>query len=131
MAGDDPDLFCVGDPNQSIYGFNGANPQLLQEIVRTGPTPGARPHAQSSFDRAHHRVASTLLEDGAAGIVPAKDDGDVPMVRAYNTDAEEASTWPRGWPLTISRNDVGVRWVLARTTRNSKSSPVPRRRRRS
>src|SRR3984957_5259848 len=37
MAGDDPDLFCVGDPNQSIYGFNGANPQLLQEIVRTWP----------------------------------------------------------------------------------------------
>src|SRR5664280_2894693 len=48
MAGDDPDLFCVGDPNQSIYGFNGANPQLLNEIIRTWPDTAvlARTNAQ-------------------------------------------------------------------------------------
>ena len=36
-------------------------------------------------------VANTLLEAGATGIEPAKDDGDVPMVRRYDTDDEEAS----------------------------------------
>jgi DNA helicase-2/ATP-dependent DNA helicase PcrA len=61
-------------------------------------------------------VASTLLEDGAAGIVPAKDDGDVPMVRAYDTDAEEAehvATW------LSANHQPGTTWrsmaVLART----------------
>ncbi|HXC18338.1 MAG TPA: 3'-5' exonuclease [Acidimicrobiales bacterium] len=61
-------------------------------------------------------VASTLLEDGAAGIVPAKDDGDVPMVRSYNTDAEEAehvATW------LAANHQPGTTWrsmaVLART----------------
>jgi len=61
-------------------------------------------------------VASTLLEEGAAGIVPAKDDGDIPMVRDYNTDAEEAehvATW------LAANHQPGTTWrsmaVLART----------------
>jgi DNA helicase-2/ATP-dependent DNA helicase PcrA len=117
MAGDDPDLFCVGDPNQSIYGFNGANPQLLQEVVRTWPDTLVLDLTRNHRSTAHViEVASTLLEDGAAGIVPAKDDGDVPMVRAYNTDAEEAqhvATW------LAANHQPGTTWrsmaVLART----------------
>jgi DNA helicase-2/ATP-dependent DNA helicase PcrA len=117
MAGDDPDLFCVGDPNQSIYGFNGANPLLLQEIIRTWPDTVVldltRNHRSTSNIIA---VANTLLEEGAAGIVPAKDDGDIPMVRAYNTDEQEAqhvATW-----LGV-KHQPGSPWrsmaVLART----------------
>jgi superfamily I DNA/RNA helicase len=38
MGGDDPDLFCVGDPNQSIYGFNGARPTtVMNEVLATWP----------------------------------------------------------------------------------------------
>jgi DNA helicase-2/ATP-dependent DNA helicase PcrA len=117
MAGDDPDLFCVGDPNQSIYGFNGANPQLLNEIIRTWPDTVVldltRNHRSTSNIIA---VANTLLEDGAAGIVPAKDDGDVPLVRGYLTDQEEAehvATW------LAAKHQPGSPWrsmaVLART----------------
>ena len=117
MAGDDPDLFCVGAPNQSIYGFNGANPQLLHEIIRTWPDTVVldltRNHRSTSNIIA---VANTLLEEGAAGIVPAKDDGDIPMVRGYNTDEQEAShvaTW-----LGV-KHQPGSPWrsmaVLART----------------
>ena len=117
MAGDDPDLFCVGDPNQSIYGFNGANPQLLQEIIRTWPDT-----VVLDLTRNHRStkniidVANTLLEEGAQGITPAKDEGDVPMVRAYNTDAEESehvATW------LAAKHQPGVPWrsmaVLSRT----------------
>jgi DNA helicase-2/ATP-dependent DNA helicase PcrA len=117
MAGDDPDLFCVGDPNQSIYGFNGANPQLLQEIVRTWPDTVVLDLTRNHRSTAHIiEVASTLLEEGAAGIVPAKDDGDIPMVRAYDTDADEAehvATW------LAANHQPGTTWrsmaVLART----------------
>jgi superfamily I DNA/RNA helicase len=61
-------------------------------------------------------VANTLLEAGAQGIVPAKDDGDVPMVRSYDTDAQEAehvATW------LAAKHQPGTPWrsmaVLART----------------
>ena len=117
MAGDDPDLFCVGDPNQSIYGFNGANPQLLADIVRTWPDTVVLDLTRNHRSTAHIiAVANTLLEPGARGIVPAHDGGDVPLVRAYATDLEEAqhvATW-----LSV-HHQPGSPWrtmaVLART----------------
>lgn len=117
MAGDDPDLFCVGDPNQSIYGFNGANPKFLNDIVRTWPDTVVLDLTRNHRSTANIiAVANTLLEAGAAGIVPAKDEGEVPMVRSYNTDEEEAArvaTW------LGAKHQPGSPWrsmaVLART----------------
>ena len=117
MAGDNPDLFCVGDPNQSIYGFNGANPLLLVELQRTWPDFVVLDLTRNHRSTANIiEVANTLLEEGAAGIVPAKHDGDVPMVRVYDTDADEAehvATW------LSAKHQPGTPWrsmaVLART----------------
>jgi DNA helicase-2/ATP-dependent DNA helicase PcrA len=117
MAGDNPDLFCVGDPNQSIYGFNGANPKLMVEIVKTWPDTIVLDLTRNHRSTANIiAVANTLLEEGAQGITPAKDDGDVPMVRDYNTDEQEAqhvATW------LSAKHQPGSPWrsmaVLART----------------
>ncbi len=117
MAGDDPDIFFVGDPNQSIYGFNGANPDLMNEILQTWPDTVVLDLTRNHRSTANIiAVANTLLEEGAAGIVPAKDDGDVPMVRGYNTDEEEAEhvvAW------LVAKHRPGTPWrsmaVLART----------------
>jgi len=117
MAGDDPDLFCVGDPNQSIYGFNGATPQLLDDIVRTWPDTVTLDLTRNHRSTAHIiAVANTLLEPGARGIVPAVDEGDVPLVRAYDNDLDEAqhvATW------LAAHHRPGSPWksmaVLART----------------
>jgi DNA helicase-2/ATP-dependent DNA helicase PcrA len=117
MAGDDPDLFCVGDPNQSIYGFNGASPQLLGEIIRTWPDTVLLDLTRNHRSTANIiAAANTLLEEGARGIKPAKDDGEIPVVRAYNTDDEEAQH-VAAW-LTL-KHQPGSAWrsmaVLART----------------
>jgi len=117
MAGDDPDLFSVGDPNQSIYGFNGASAQLLSELVNTWPDTVVLDLTRNHRSTARIvAVANTLLEEGARGIVPARDDGPTPIVRGYNTDDEEArhvATWLR------VNHRPGASWrsmaVLART----------------
>jgi len=117
MAGDDPDLFCVGDPNQSIYGFNGANPALINELLATWPDMVVLDLTRNHRSTANIiAVANTLLEEGARGIIPAKDEGEVPLVRQYNTDEEEAqhvATW------LGARHQPGSPWksmaVLSRT----------------
>lgn len=92
MGGDDPDLFCVGDPNQSIYGFNGANPSLITDVLRTWPDTVVidltRNHRSTA---AIVTVASTLLDPDAKGIEPAREDGAIPLVRSYDTDEDEAA----------------------------------------
>jgi len=117
MAGDDPDLFCVGDPNQSIYGFNGASPHLLTEVLRTWPDTVVldltRNHRSTA---AIVTVANTMLESGAKGITPAREGGAIPKVRVYDTDTDEAQAVAR-W-LSIN-HQPGSPWksmgVLART----------------
>ncbi len=117
MAGDNPDLFCVGDPNQSIYGFNGAAPSLMTDILATWPDTVVLDLTRNHRSTANIiAVANTLLEPGARGIEPAKDEGDVPLVRAYDTDEQEAehvATW------LSAKHHPGSPWhslaVLART----------------
>ncbi|MDE3043480.1 MAG: ATP-dependent helicase [Acidobacteriota bacterium] len=117
MAGDDPDLFCVGDPNQSIYGFNGASPELLVEIVKTWPDTVILDLTRNHRSTANIiAVANTLLEPGARGIEPARDDGEIPLVRGYDIDDDEAravATW------LSAQHRPGTPWrvmaVLART----------------
>jgi DNA helicase-2/ATP-dependent DNA helicase PcrA len=117
MAGEDPDLFSVGDPNQSIYGFNGASPTLLSELVRTWPDTVVLDLTRNHRSTAEIvAVANTLLEEGAVGITPASGEGELPLVRAYDTDQQEADKVAQ-WLLT--RRQPGSTWrsmaVLART----------------
>jgi DNA helicase-2/ATP-dependent DNA helicase PcrA len=110
-------LFCVGDPNQSIYGFNGANPGLINEVLATWPDTVVLDLTRNHRSTANIiAVANTLLEEGARGIVPAHDEGELPLVRSYNTDEEEAqhvATW------LAAKHQPGSPWksmaVLART----------------
>jgi ATP-dependent DNA helicase UvrD/PcrA len=117
MAGDDPDLFCVGDPNQSIYGFNGASPSIMREIVETWPDTVVLDLTRNHRSTAHIvAVASTLLEPGARAIEPAKESGEPPVVRAFDTDDDEAHAVV-AW--LVARHQARSPWrsmaVLART----------------
>jgi len=40
LLGDEPDLFVVGDPNQSVYGWNGADPPSCASCPSSSPAPG-------------------------------------------------------------------------------------------
>lgn len=38
LAGDDKNVFCVGDDDQSIYAFRGAKPSIMQRFLREFPS---------------------------------------------------------------------------------------------
>ncbi len=122
MLADDPDLFVVGDPNQSVYGFNGADPTLLDrlpEILR-----GTRVIRLDENHRCTPQVVAVatavLADGGAAGaVVPPRTtrvDGPVPKVIVHTTEDDEAS-WAAA-RAKMSRTP-GRRWssiaVLTRT----------------
>ena len=100
LLSDEPDLFVVGDPNQSVYGFNGADPTLLDrlpEILR-----GTRVIRLDENHRCTPQivaVATALLRDragtdGAGEVVPPRTsrvDGPVPKVVSHDTEEDEAA----------------------------------------
>ena len=69
LVADAPDLFVVGDPNQAIYGFNGADNSLFDELPGLGA--GARVISLPSNYRCTPQVvetASRLLRNGGQAI---------------------------------------------------------------
>ena len=112
------DLCAVGDPNQAIYGWNGADPTLLAtlpdrfddlEVVHLDQNHRCTPQVVA--------VASAAL--GNADVAPprsAAPDGPVPTVTAFVDDRAEAEAVAS---RILARAEAGTAWsdqaVLART----------------
>ncbi|HEY5245824.1 MAG TPA: ATP-dependent helicase, partial [Acidimicrobiales bacterium] len=118
LVGDDPDLFVVGDPNQCVYGWNGADPSLLDRLPET--FPGTRVLRLDENHRCSPQVvavaSAALGLSGATSPTSSRPDGVVPRVTEHATDADEAR-WVARQVWTAHR--PGRRWaelaVLART----------------
>jgi DNA helicase-2/ATP-dependent DNA helicase PcrA len=119
LTGAQPDLFVVGDPNQSVYGWNGADPGLLDRLPDRWPETRV-----IRLDENHRctpeivRVATAALgaDAGASQPISTRASGPVPQVAAHATDADEAA-WVAHQAWLAHR--PGRRWshqaVLART----------------
>jgi DNA helicase-2/ATP-dependent DNA helicase PcrA len=113
------DLFLVGDPAQSIYGFNGSDPGLLLDV--SGRFPGIEVVRLP----VNHRCTPQIVEAGAhalridgqlAEIRSARPDGPSVAVVAHDDEVAEA-TWiatqvARLDPTLVRSGQVAV---LART----------------
>jgi DNA helicase-2/ATP-dependent DNA helicase PcrA len=114
--GDRLDLCVVGDPNQAIYSWNGADPTLLKrfpsrfptaEVVRLEDNYRSSPQVLG--------VAAAVLA-GRAVLRPNRPDGPCPQLLPYRSDDEEARGVAR---LARQAHRPGTPWsdiaVLART----------------
>jgi DNA helicase-2/ATP-dependent DNA helicase PcrA len=117
--GDATDLCVVGDPNQAIYSWNGAEPSYLTEFATR--EPGATVVRLDDNFRSSPQVlavAASVLAGGGlrAELRAHRADGPLPAIRAYATDRDEA----RGVARAVrGRKRPGSPWsrlaVLART----------------
>ncbi len=110
-----PDLCVVGDPNQAIYGWNGADPSLLLRLPSlVGGATVVR------LDRSYRSTpqvlttAAALLPDGEAPAA-VRADGPAPEVHGFATEHDEA----RAIAALLAERRPGRRWsscaVLVRT----------------
>ncbi len=89
--GEGNDLFVVGDPNQAIYGWNGADPNLLRTFARREPS--ATVIDLTDNYRSTPQILSTAVAalSGRGGQMHAhRSDGPVPTITAYASDRDEA-----------------------------------------
>ena len=94
--GERVDLCVVGDPNQAIYSWNGADPRLLQGFDRLFPTSETI-RLDDNYRSTPQVLAvanAVLTADGAPGGGPSfvahRPDGPAPVVQSYATDIAEA-----------------------------------------
>jgi len=120
-----PDLFAVGDPNQAIYGWNGADPSLLNELA------DREPDSQVIRLDVNYRSTSEIL-DSAEAMLPtsqlhlkpleaARGHGFAPKIRSYKNDVTEAESIAQE---ILDRHKNGSSWsdhcVLVRTLNQTK-----------
>ena len=88
------DLCVVGDPNQAIYAWNGADPTLINKLADR--IPGTETVTLESNYRSTPQVIATanrVLECGAVSklrLRATRSEGLVPEVRAHASDTQEA-----------------------------------------
>lgn len=117
--GDRTDLTVVGDPNQAIYGWNGADASYLREFSRHHP--GGEVVALDRSYRSTPQIlavaASALGDAGFGGAISAvRADGPAPTVTGYRTDVDEANGIARAvHDLHAPGRPWGAQAVLVRT----------------
>ena len=89
--GDRPDLFLVGDPNQAIYGWNGADPELLRKMADADDTTVVELNDNYRSTPQVLRLAGSTLGAVASSKLRAHQaSGPVPTLTSYASDKAEA-----------------------------------------
>ena len=118
--GDRRDLCVVGDPNQAIYSWNGADPTLISTLASR--IPGAETVTLDRNYRSTPQIIATanrVLDAGATRTLrlrATRPEGPIPRIDAHDTDTDEARAIARA----IARHrSPATPWshhaVLART----------------
>jgi DNA helicase-2/ATP-dependent DNA helicase PcrA len=112
--GDRLDLCVVGDPNQAIYSWNGADPTFLTGFADHFPTAEVVQLDRNYRSTPQVLTTATSVLPGAS-FTPTRGDGPIPQVRSYDNDGAEA----RAVAGAIRRSAGPGRWsryaVLVRT----------------
>ena len=118
LLGENEDLFVVGDPNQAIYGWNGADPGFLANVPRRWP--GAEVVHLDENHRSSPQVvaaaAAVLGRQAPPDARSSQPNGPLPQLRSFASEESEAAGVAAQLREACSR---GIPWeqmaVLART----------------
>ena len=115
IVGDTPDLFLVGDPNQAIYAFNGANRALFDELpgIASGAhvvslpsnyrcTPDIVDFAVAALARDDQQAVSASVRPSGASVELVRCDDESVELQSISRVIDRARSEGRDW------NDIAV-----------------------
>jgi DNA helicase-2/ATP-dependent DNA helicase PcrA len=116
ICGEDPDLTFVGDPNQAIYGWNGSDASLMDDLTRRFA------ETETIYLRSNKRSSRHIVEVANAALgapevnSDARERGHPPTITRFATDEDEAQTIARQiWRSEGATANLSSVAVLART----------------
>ena len=118
LVADDPDLFLVGDPNQAIYGFNGADRTLFDALpgIASGAHVVSLPSNYRCTPEIVRFAADTLVNQGQAIEAHSRRGSGAPVVlRRHATDDDEVSHLERSVQQACISQPARTIAVLCRT----------------
>ena len=90
-SGNRDDLFLVGDPNQAIYGWNGADPDLLASVAADNAATVVHLNDNYRCSPQVLQVAGAMLGSVAGSrLVAHHGDGPIPTLTSFSSDKAEA-----------------------------------------
>ena len=120
LLGDEPDLCLVGDPDQAVYGWNGADPGLLVDLA--AGLPAGSVHRLGTNHRSTAPIvaaASSILRSPTAPVSGSTDDTRWPLPEVTGHPDEVAESHAIAHRLLEARWRGARAWsamaVLART----------------
>ena len=122
--GDSVDLCVVGDPDQAIYGWNGADPGLLASMPERWPTTGVvRLDANHRCAEPIVRAAAAVLGPGGERLTGVHRTGPAPEVTGYDSDRAEARAIAAG-VVTAQRHGRDWQDIAVLTRTNSQLATI-------
>ncbi|MDP9074353.1 MAG: ATP-dependent helicase [Actinomycetota bacterium] len=118
LVGDDPDLCVVGDANQAIYGWNGADPNLLPNFTKYFPAAQVcRLDANYRCRRPIVAAAASILDLPVAPVREGAESGCLPTLWSFEDPGAEAEGVARAVQRAVYRYRPSGVAVLAPTAR--------------
>ena len=121
--GPSTDLCVVGDPHQAVYGWNGADPELLAHVPKRWPS------TEVLYLDDNHRctpqivaAGAAVLGQGGARLRSAGADGPSPAIRAYPSEQAEAHGIAADLRQAHGR---GRRWVSMAVLTRTNAQLIP------
>lgn len=117
LAGEEANLFVVGDDDQSIYGFRGATPGIMKQFAEIYP------HAEKIYLETNYRSIQGIVDASNAVIAENKDRFQKTMYAANKERAESrrASEAEPGTWETKSRTDKNETAVTIKSFEDKKA----------
>ena len=114
------DIFVVGDPAQSIYSWNGSDPELINDFADMNPASQVIKLTKNYRSSSQILAAAKAILPSSLDLSANKPDGEIVEIVAYNSDEDEVNSVTAQATRALRFDPLKTVAILARTQKQLK-----------